>query len=177
MQAEPDALDLRGLLVVGKQETDFGEAPMFKGSNNWGAIHCGRPPCDPDRSFQGRDTLRGKSIQACFCKYPTLFDGAVHFVRELYKRRPSVRAAVRTRDWRRVAMAMERTKYFVGEHLVEPRVEQFERIDREASGNLNEEPFPTSSRPSPATDEARDDVGNGSGLALLLLLWLFSESR
>lgn len=174
LQEQPSESELRGLLVVSKHETNFGEAGQFKGSHNMGAIHCGKPPCDPERSFQGGDTLRGKAIRVCFCKYATPFDGALHFVDELYRKRPSVRRAVVERNWRLVAQAMERSKYFVGDPAA--RIPIFQSIDREAASNLGEQPFPVGALDPEGNDRPRLPANDHGGLLLLLLL-LLSDRR
>lgn len=164
---EPTADELRGLVIVSKQESDFGDAPSFGDSNNMGAVmaECG----SPDAFKPITEPVTGK--KQCLKKYESKFAGALDLVRELYQRRPSVLRAAQQRSIRDLVDAMRRTKYFVDfpdERFSRERVRQFTAIDREAARALKEAPWSSSTS---------NGGGGGFGLALFLLLVLGSRSR
>lgn len=89
------------------------------GSNNWGAVQAGKPPCDPATSFTYTDTHptdTGQSIpySICFRKYSTPEAGAAHMIRILYKQMPRVSAAALRCDSYGVSAAMYDSRYYEG---------------------------------------------------------------
>lgn len=74
--------------VVGRAESHYGagwNGTEGEGSNNWGAVQAGPPPCDPARSFETTDThSNGEPYRRCFRKYPSPADGAYDMLRNVF---------------------------------------------------------------------------------------------
>jgi hypothetical protein len=108
----PTRPELQIAAAVAVLETSYGTSWTGDGagSNNWGAIKCvsvPRPPCEPD-CFASLD----RGGEWCFRRYASPAEGAAAVVRQLTVRRPTVWAAMRAGDVRRVALEMSRTGYF-----------------------------------------------------------------
>lgn len=107
---------------VSRGESYYGQAAYknletgerIAGTNNWTAQQCGsmKPPC-VDPCFEATDTrANGTKYQACFRRFATPEEGAVGFLRVLYKDRPAVLAAASAGDVDLVAERMRASKYF-----------------------------------------------------------------
>lgn len=84
---EPTISERQLVQAVGTAESSGGRGWKGEGanSNNIGAIQAGRPPCNPETSFQTTDTHEdGSKYVWCYKKYPTRLDGWVDLVRTLY---------------------------------------------------------------------------------------------
>lgn len=82
-------------------------------TNNWGAVQCPVPPPCPSGCIEATDTHRdGTPYQACFRKEPSPEAGASTFLRELFLRRPAVRAYAERGYFRQAVFEMSRTHYF-----------------------------------------------------------------
>lgn len=66
--------------------------------NNWGALQAGKPPCDPNKSFEVTDTGPDGEYQHCYALYPTPTAGALALLRQLTIRRPASWAHMKTGD-------------------------------------------------------------------------------
>lgn len=70
-------------VALGESSYGKGWKGEGKGSNNWGAVQCGRPPCRPD-CFPYQDSNKDGKYDACFRAYESPVAGARHFLRVLY---------------------------------------------------------------------------------------------
>lgn len=114
----PEAQAIQG---VGWLETRYSTAWKSggAGSNNWGAIQSGKPPCPTATSFQNQDSNPNPDGTStfyviCFRKYASPELGASDLVRVGYVRRPSVLAAATAGNLYGVSEALFRTIYYTG---------------------------------------------------------------
>lgn len=119
---DPEPLSVvQGVQAIGWIEAGYGTTWKHAGvgSNNWGAIQDGRPPCDEDEAFLYVDTHpnpdgTSSRYEACFRKYKSPAEGALHLVRQVYGRRPSVVSAARAQNFPGISAELFHTHYFEG---------------------------------------------------------------
>lgn len=106
---QPSPAELQTILAVGRYEGSYGKATKpaaWIGSNNWGGVQCGAPPCK-ENCFEHSDKRRdGTEYAVCFRKYATPQAGAKHLIELLTIKRPHVWAAMKRGDLKDVALKM-----------------------------------------------------------------------
>jgi hypothetical protein len=136
----PSLSVVQGVQAVAWHETNYGAGwrNAGVGSNNWGAIQCGRTPCDPASEFFYTDTHPDSSggstrYEICFCKYASPEAGARALVRQLYKRSSATLTAAKSGDLHAFAAAMHAAHYYEGSgRTVEDRIRGYEDALRRA---------------------------------------------
>jgi hypothetical protein len=119
---DPKRIEMQFAQAVALYESGYGSYRFYNHindeyiteTNNWGSVHCkDMPPCPPD-CFEATDThADGTKYLACFKRFNTPAQGATYFVREFYKRRPTVLAAANSGSIQNVADAINATDYSV----------------------------------------------------------------
>lgn len=118
---EPSRSETQFLQAVCYLETQYGAGwrGAGRGSNNWGAVQGGRPPCDPQRCFEYTDTApqpdgTSRAYRICFKRYASPVDGAADVACVMYRQRPGVLAAATCGDAYEVSARMYDTMYYQG---------------------------------------------------------------
>lgn len=118
---EPTVAEVQPVQGVGWLETRYNTAWRGAGigSNNWGAIQSGKPPCPVATSFQYTDSSPNPDgtstpYSICFRRYSSPELGASDLVRMVYVRRPSVLAAAQSANLYAVSAALHATRYYEG---------------------------------------------------------------
>jgi len=113
--------ELQVAQAVGRRESSYGRGWKADGvgSNNWGAVQAGRPPCNPATSFEYTDThpeSDGSSTKysICFRRYASPVEGAADMIRHLYVKRPTVLRAVHRGSLHDFSAAMYDEHYYEG---------------------------------------------------------------
>jgi hypothetical protein len=118
----PTLLEAQFAQAVARGESGYGTGWKDDGvgSNNWGAVQAGRPPCDPSTSFIYTDTHEdGTKYESCFRRYDTPADGAAGFIKIMMK--ANVLAAANAGDITGVSGSMRANHYFelgLDKHIV-----------------------------------------------------------
>lgn len=98
-------------LAIARGETDFGNAPGFAGSNNWGALVCYRQ--DYGCLAHGDHDANGNPITASFQKYPSQVEGCRGFLQTLLGKHKAV-VPLQSGSALDVATAMFQNGYYTG---------------------------------------------------------------
>lgn len=133
------------------------------GSNNMGAVQAGRPPCNPNTSFQYQDSHPNSDGSStpytiCFKKYDTPTDGMADVARILYKQ-----MGVKPTSIRAVATQMYEHHYYEGFGATKEA-----RINGEVKALTNALTKITSALGEPMPP-AYDGIGGGSTAIPLVL--------
>lgn len=87
----PTLPEIQAVQAVASLESDYGQGwgEQGAGSNNWGAIQGGRPPCDANEFTYTDSHPDGSRYEACFRVYGSPEEGARALIRTVFKRNPS----------------------------------------------------------------------------------------
>ena len=116
---EPTQAQLYGAMAVACRESGygFGWTGALAGSNNWGAVQAGLPPCVDGYSVQGKDSHPdGTLYDVCFRVYATPAEGALGTLKTLYINhgRATVFEAAKRGNMQAFGQAMFNSGYYEG---------------------------------------------------------------